>query len=159
MGREGFTPPRGEAPATRVATLARAGCARVWEGHTTRSNSGKFCGEGEARRGGRRGGGGPGRRAGPHSPFSRVCRFARTRRKVCRRETRAEKCQGPRKPDVNNCPPPPVNKARPGAPSIPRIRASSRQGTSPGPAPPPHPHPPHPPLPGPRRRAPSCRSA
>lgn len=27
-------------------------------------------------------------RWGPHSPFSRVCRFARTRRKVCREETR-----------------------------------------------------------------------
>lgn len=41
-------------------------------------------------------------RWGPHSPFSRVCRFARTRRKVCRGETRAEKRQDA---DVNNSPP------------------------------------------------------
>lgn len=84
-------------------------------------------------------------RWGPHSPFSRVCRFARTRRKVCRGETRASgrgcKQLSPR-PYTRPGPVPPL-------PAHPRDNAPSA-GLPPLQ---------HPPLPGPRRRAPSCRSA
>lgn len=95
----------------------------------TQPNSGSFRG-----RGGRgRPGGGRGHGAGPHSPFSRVCRFARTRRKVCREETRAKKCHGPRHLYVNNTPL--AGKQGPARAALPP--ALHITGTT---APPPHTH-------------------
>lgn len=83
---------------------------------------------------------GPGRSGmmeeGPHSPFSRVCRFARTRRKVCRGETRADTCQRPRPAAAGCQQPPPPRKQGP----VPPPRASSGRRTGPGPAPPPRPN-------------------
>lgn len=87
-------------------------------------------------------------RWGPHSPFSRVCRFARTRRKVCRGETRAERRKDA---DLNNSLPARIQgPAR--SPRSPRIPGTTHRPRA---SPPPQ----HPPLPGPRRRVPSCRSA
>lgn len=159
MGREGFTPPRGEAPATRVATLARAGSARVGGSHNSEQLWEVLRGRGgaEGRPAGR---GRPGAPRGATLTIQPRLPVRSHPQEGLQKGDKSGEVSGPAEARCKQLPPPrPVNKARPGAPSIPRIRASSRQGTGPGPAPPPHPRPPHPPLPGPRRRAPSCRSA
>lgn len=78
-----------------------------------------------------RGGGfwGWSRAVAPHSPFSRVCRLARTRRKVCRGDTRAESHQHP-----------PLGQRGPGPPQHPPTPPNPLQPPRGLPPPPPRPH-------------------